>query len=193
MARVNWACLCKKVPTSTFYSNYIYADWSRSKYLYKLCKIRRTKTQAAKILTGLCGCAGCSGSLLLAKTKYFSACTCSVVWNLTLSSNIFNVCLTFWVKMSSDAFCNFFLIFSQKTAFEVSRKLSPFVQNAKGFFLIFPRKQPLTFHANCLLWRQFARNTKVAFLGKIRKRWSICHLLNLPWQCIGLIMSTLVK
>ena len=26
----------------------------------------------------------------------------------------------------------------------------------KYFFLIFPRKQDLTFHANCLQWRQFA-------------------------------------
>ena len=36
-------------------------------------------------------------------------------------------------------------------------------------FLIFPSKQDLTFHANCLLWRQFAWNVKSYFLGKIRK------------------------
>ena len=36
-------------------------------------------------------------------------------------------------------------------------------------FLIFPRKQDLTFHANCLLRRQFAWNVKSCFLGKIRK------------------------
>ena len=31
------------------------------------------------------------------------------------------------------------------------------------FFLIFPRKQDLTFHANCLHWRQFAWNAKSCF------------------------------
>ena len=36
-------------------------------------------------------------------------------------------------------------------------------------FLIFPRKQDLTFQANCLLRRQFAWNVKSCFLGKIRK------------------------
>ena len=38
-----------------------------------------------------------------------------------------------------------------------------------SIFLIFPRKQDLTFHANCLQWRQFAWNAKSCFLGKIRK------------------------
>ena len=36
-------------------------------------------------------------------------------------------------------------------------------------FLIFPRKQILTLHANCLQWRQFAWNVITRFLGKIRK------------------------
>ena len=36
-------------------------------------------------------------------------------------------------------------------------------------FLIFPRKQDLTFHANCLLRRQYAWNVKSCFLGKLRK------------------------
>ena len=31
---------------------------------------------------------------------------------------------------------------------------------------IFPRKQNLAFHANCLYWRQFAWNVKICFLGK---------------------------
>ena len=34
------------------------------------------------------------------------------------------------------------------------------------FFLIFPRKLDLTFHANCLQWRQFAWNAKTHFLDK---------------------------
>ena len=38
-----------------------------------------------------------------------------------------------------------------------------------GICFIFPRKQVLTFHANCLLRRQFAQNIKACFLGKIRK------------------------
>ena len=37
------------------------------------------------------------------------------------------------------------------------------------FSLIFPRKQDLTFHENCLHWRQSARNVKACSLGKIRK------------------------
>ena len=31
-----------------------------------------------------------------------------------------------------------------------------FSRHIEIFFLIFPRKQVLTFHANCLQWRQFA-------------------------------------
>ena len=46
-------------------------------------------------------------------------------------------------------------------------------------FLIFPSKQDLTFHANCLLRRQFAWNVKSCFLGKIRKNISKCHLLKI--------------
>ena len=64
-------------------------------------------------------------------------------------------------------------------------------QHFEMFFLIFPRKQNLTFHANCLhwkqnltfhanclCWRQFAWNVKFCFLGNIRKILSIFHLLN---------------
>ena len=36
-------------------------------------------------------------------------------------------------------------------------------------FFIFPRKQDLQFHTNCLQWRKFAWNVKYCFLGKIRK------------------------
>ena len=34
-------------------------------------------------------------------------------------------------------------------------------------FLVFPRKQDLTFHANCLCWRQFACNVKTCFMGTL--------------------------
>ena len=39
----------------------------------------------------------------------------------------------------------------------------------------------MTFHANCLQWKQFAWNVKSCFLGKIRKNISKCRLLiNFP-------------
>ena len=47
-------------------------------------------------------------------------------------------------------------------------------------FLTFPRKQDLTFHANCLLRRQFAWNAISCFLGKIRKIFQNVVLKNLP-------------
>ena len=37
-------------------------------------------------------------------------------------------------------------------------------------FLIFPRKQDVTLHANCLQRRQLTCNVKSCFLGKIRKK-----------------------
>ena len=50
------------------------------------------------------------------------------------------------------------------------------------FFLTFPRKKSLTFHGNCLPWRQFPWHVKAYFLGKIRKTSSICGLLSQPWE-----------
>ena len=38
-----------------------------------------------------------------------------------------------------------------------------------NIFLIFPRKQVLTFHANCLQWRQFAWTVIFCFLRKNKK------------------------
>ena len=35
-----------------------------------------------------------------------------------------------------------------------------------NIFLVYPRRQVSTFHANCLRWRQFACNIKSYFLGK---------------------------
>ena len=43
-------------------------------------------------------------------------------------------------------------------------------QHFEIFFLIFFQKTNLTFHANCLQWRQFAWNVKSCLLGKIRKK-----------------------
>ena len=45
-------------------------------------------------------------------------------------------------------------------------------------FLIFPRKQDLTFHADCLLRRQLESNVKSFFSRKNEKNISICHLLK---------------
>ena len=61
------------------------------------------------------------------------------------------------------------------------------------FFFIFPRKQVMTFHANCLHWRQFAWNVKTCFQmeticmkcqnlfsGKKKKNnISVCRLLKI--------------
>ena len=44
-----------------------------------------------------------------------------------------------------------------------------FSQHFELFFLIFPRKQALTFHANCLLRKQFASNVKPVFGEQIKK------------------------
>ena len=50
------------------------------------------------------------------------------------------------------------------------------------YYDYFPRKQDLTFHANCLRWRQFAWNVTFCFLWKVKKN-IIIHLLNLPREC----------
>ena len=46
-------------------------------------------------------------------------------------------------------------------------------------FLIFPIKQDLVFHANCLYWRYFVWNDKTCFLGKNKKNISIWYLLTI--------------
>ena len=43
-------------------------------------------------------------------------------------------------------------------------------QQIDDIFLIFPRKQDLTFYANCLQWRQFAWNVYFCFLHKKKKK-----------------------
>ena len=45
------------------------------------------------------------------------------------------------------------------------------IQQTKNwwYFSIIPIKHDLAFLANCLHWRQFARNTKSCFVGKVRK------------------------
>ena len=44
---------------------------------------------------------------------------------------------------------------------------------------LFPRKQDLTFHANCFSRRQFACNVISYFLEKNKKNLSKCHLLEI--------------
>ena len=46
----------------------------------------------------------------------------------------------------------------------------------KYFFLIFPHKTELTFHAKCLQWRQFAWNVKSCFLEEKK-----CHKFFVCW------------
>ena len=53
-------------------------------------------------------------------------------------------------------------------------------------FLIFSRKQDLTFHANCLLRRQNAWSVKSCFLGKVRENISKCHLLKFSSRVLSM-------
>ena len=48
-------------------------------------------------------------------------------------------------------------------------------RHLKIFFLIFPRKQDLKFHANLLKWRQFAWKCQILFSGENKK-----NITNLP-------------
>ena len=45
-------------------------------------------------------------------------------------------------------------------------------------FPIFPGKQDMTFHANCLQWRQFAWKCHILFSGKNEENISKCRLLK---------------
>ena len=65
-------------------------------------------------------------------------------------------------------------------------------QHCKTFFLIFPRKYALAFHAICLLRRQFAWNANACFLRKKKKK--CCQFIICPesgkakrlnWECLG--------
>ena len=56
-------------------------------------------------------------------------------------------------------------------------------------FLIFPRKQDLTFDANCLLRRQFAWNVISCFLGKIRKIFQNVVCWKFYPECLALITN----
>ena len=64
-------------------------------------------------------------------------------------------------------------------------------------FLIFLRKQDMTFHANCLLRRQFAWNVISCFLRKIRKifqnvvcwKFFVFVLCMAPWAAGGVFVT----
>ena len=91
---------------------------------------------------------------------------------------------------------------------KVIKRLGTLGKNLSRRQFIFPRKQVLTFHANCQ--RQFAWNVKTCFLRKIRKYhglvicwispesgkgWNgnrVCHVLTYhPGQVIWLVNCTL--
>ena len=74
--------------------------------------------------------------------------------------------------------------------------LGQFSRQHTDIFFIFPRKQDLTFcanclqwkqdltfHANCLHWRQYAWNVKICFLGKLRKifQYAVCWEVYPEW------------
>ena len=48
------------------------------------------------------------------------------------------------------------------------------------FFFTFPRKQDMTFHANCLPGDNLHEMSKPVFWEKIKKVSSVCHLLKMP-------------
>ena len=56
------------------------------------------------------------------------------------------------------------IIFIRVRAIVEAKRSTSFLK--KLILVIFPMKQDLTFHANCIQWRQFARNLKSCFLRK---------------------------
>ena len=76
--------------------------------------------------------------------------------------------------------------------FNLYHSLGIFSRRQTGdIFLIFPRKQDLTLHANCLLRRQFAWNVKSCFLGKIRKIFQNVVCWKFYPECYALTLSVL--
>ena len=56
------------------------------------------------------------------------------------------------------------------TLFNLYHSLGRLSRQQIDIFLIFPRKQVLKFHVNCLLRRQFAKISKIYFLQKKKKK-----------------------
>ena len=79
------------------------------------------------------------------------------------------ICKLLWVSPARVLFCRFFRAPSLilLTYSMLGKDFTK--QHLEIFFLLFSPKQELTFHANCLQWRQIAWNVKSCFLGKIRK------------------------
>ena len=94
-----------------------------------------------------------------------------------------NLCTTLWVNSADIK-----LIFFQKMEFDIPCELSPFFPENRIWHFIqtvsiglgmtyhilfygkhFSQEQDLTFHANCLQWRQFWTTYQILFYGKIRK------------------------
>ena len=86
-------------------------------------------------------------------------------------------------RRSKTFFFFFFFFFFPISEFLLMLStLGKFSADILKYFLIFPRKQNLTFHANSLQWRQFALNVKFWFLRKIRKhhQFVICWISQDP-------------
>ena len=94
--------------------------------------------------------------------QYFVVCLFCFVSSILFK--LYLIFTTLWTTSVIQQTTNWWFFLCPETGLDISCKLSPDI-----FFLIFPIKQDLTFHANCLQWRQFAWNVKSCFLGKIRK------------------------
>ena len=98
-----------------------------------------------------------------------------------------------WAK-STDDILKYFLIFPQKTGFDISCKLSP-KEISLIFFFYCSKKIRFDFLCKLspLLRRQFALNVKSYFLGKIRKLFQnvICWNFYPACQALGLCREKL--
>ena len=83
-----------------------------------------------------------------------------------LLMNTLNVSMFLWRNTTIPVF------FIWKKVLNLYHSLGIFSRRQIDIFLIFPRKQDSTFHANCLLRWQFAWNVKSRFLGKYKE--TIC-------------------
>ena len=112
-------------------------------------------------------------------------CLLSCRWNFYPACNVLKILSAYFLPAVVNSFnCNNYIrhkdryVMLQMEKTTLNHMPTPMIQNSRcifsrrqtdDIFLIFPRKQDSTFHANCLLRRQFAWNVISCFLRKIRK------------------------
>ena len=93
--------------------------------------------------------------------------TCNFLVLFFSNKQYFHTCILDCICM---CLCQLSPSFAVHSSFNLYHSLGIFSRwQIDDIFLIFPSKQDLTFHANCLLRRQFTWNVKSCFLRKIRK------------------------